>query len=413
MPNFVQTDVNYAEEYSRALAQAYPYLSYFGAVWASPNASLYRSGMAKTMYIPSVTTGGSRAVNRDSIDGNFSRNWNNDWQAVTLDMDREWDTLFDPMDIQESGDVATIANITRAFNEFQKVPEMDAYLASKLAGFAAMYGGTDATSLTTANILTTWDTYLAEMANRRVNRDRIIAYMTPDTYKLLKEAAGVTRFVSTDEGYRGMDRNVARLDGVNIVEVPADMMKTAYLFTQGWAVDAANAKQMNMLLVDPLAVAAPIKYETAMMSAPTAQSKGKYLYYERYYYGAFSLMNRGAGFLANLSSAASLGLLTVVSVAGTVTAGDTVVTATGALIYDSGRPAYGYDLYYTSGQDAAVSLTYGSALPTTGGVTWTQMGSNPITIAGQTAAKYVTVALVERVTGRVVAGGNTTMLVKA
>ena len=291
--------------------------------------------------------------------------------------------------------------------------EMDAYLASKLAGFAAMYGGVDATSLSTANILTTWDTYLAEMANRRVNRDRIIAYMTPDTYKLLKEAAGVTRFVSTDEGYRGMDRNVARLDGVNIVEVPADMMKTAYLFTQGWAVDAANAKQMNMLLVDPLAVAAPIKYETAMMSAPTAQSKGKYLYYERYYYGAFSLMNRGAGFLANLSSAATLGLLTVVSVAGTVTAGDTVVTASGALIFDSGRPAYGYDLYYTSGQDAAVDLTYGSALPTTGGVTWTQMSANPVTIAGQTASKYVTVALVERVTGRVVAGGNTTMLVKA
>ena len=413
MPNFVQTGVNYASEYSEALAQAYPYLSYFGAIWASENSTRYRPGMAKTVYIPSVTTGGSRAVNRDSIDGNFSRNWNNDWQAVTLDMDREWDTLFDPMDIQESGDVATIANITRAFNEFQKMPEMDAYLASKLAGFAAQYGGVDATSLSTANILATWDTYLAEMANRRVNRDRIIAYMTPDTYKLLKEAAGVTRFVSTDEGYRGMDRNVARLDGVNLVEVPADMMKTAYLFTEGWAVDAANAKQMNMLLVDPQAVAAPIKYDTAMMSAPTAQSKGKYLYYERYYYGAFSLMNRGAGFLANLSSAATLGLLTITSIAGTVTAGDTVVTATGALIYDSGRPAYGYDLYYTSGQDAAVSLTYGSALPTTGGVTWTQMSANPVTIASQTASKYVTVALVEMSTGHVVAGGNTTLVVKA
>ena len=411
MPNFVQTDVNYAAEYSRALAQAYPYLSYFGAIWASPNAGLYRPGMGKTMYIPSVRVSGARAVNRDSINGSFSRNWNNDWQAVTLEMDREWDTLFDPMDIQESGDVATIANITAVFNQFQKVPEMDAYLAGKLAGFAAMYGGTDATSLTSANILTQWDTYLAEMANRRVNRDRVIAYMTPDVYKLLKEASGVTRFVSTDEGFRGIDRNVARLDGVNIVEVPNELMKTAYLFTEGWAVDSANAKQMNLLLVDPLAVAAPVKYETAMASAPTAQSKGKYLYYERYYYGAFSLMNRGAGFLANLSSAASLGTLTVVSVAGTVTAGDTVVTVTGALIYDSGRPAEGYDLYYTSGQNAAVSLTYGSGLPS--GETWVKMTANPVTIASQTASKYVTVALVERVTGKVVAGGNTTMLVKA
>ena len=408
---FVQTDVNYAAEYSQALAQAYPYLSYFGAIWASENSTRYRPGMAKTVYIPSVTTGGSRAVNRDSIDGNFSRNWNNDWQAVTLDMDREWDTLVDPMDIMETGDITTIANITRMFNEFQKVPEMDAYLAAKLAGFAAQYGGVDATTLTTANILETWDAYLAEMTNRRVNRDRLVAYMTPDTYKLLKEAAGVTRFVSTDEGIRGMDRNVARLDSVNIIEVPADMMKSAYIFTQGWAVDVANAKQINVLLVDPQAVAAPIKYDTAIMSAPTAQSKGKYLYYERYYYGAFSLMNRGAGFFANMSAAASLGALTVASAAGTVASGDTVVTVTGAMVYDSGRVPMGYALYYTSGQSAAVSLTYGSGLPA--GETWTQLIGNPATIGSQTAGKYITVALVEQTTGKVVAGGNTTLVVKS
>ena len=408
---FVQTDVNYAAEYSRALASAYPYLSYFGAIWASPNSALYRPGMGKTMYIPNLSTSGARAVDRDRIDGVFTRGWNNDLQAVTLDMDREWDTLVDPMDIMETGDIATIANITRMFNEFQKVPEMDAYLAAKLAGFAAQYGGVDATTLTTANILAQWDAYLAEMTNRRVNRDRLVAYITPDTYKLLKEAAGVTRFVSTDEGIRGMDRNVARLDGVNIIEVPTDMMKSAYIFTQGWAVDVANAKQINVLLVDPLAVAAPIKYETSMMSAPTAQSKGKYLYYERYYYGAFSLMQRGAGFFANMSAAASLGALTVASAAGTVASGDTVVTVTGAMVYDSGRVPMGYALYYTSGQSAAVSLTYGSGLPA--GETWTQLIGNPATIGSQTAGKYITVALVEQTTGKVVAGGNTTLVVKS
>ena len=116
MPSFVQTDVNYAAEYSAALANAYPYLSYFGAIWASPNSALYRPGMGKTMYIPSLSVSGARAVNRDQITGTFNRNWNNELQAVTLQMDREWDTLIDPMDISESGDVATIANITRTFN---------------------------------------------------------------------------------------------------------------------------------------------------------------------------------------------------------------------------------------------------------------------------------------------------------
>ena len=128
---FVQTDVNYAAEYSRALAEAYPYLSYFGAIWASPNSALYRPGMGKTMYIPNISTSGARDVNRNQITGTFNRNWNNELQAVTLQMDREWDTLVDPMDILETGDVATIANITRMFNEFQKVPEMDAFMASQ------------------------------------------------------------------------------------------------------------------------------------------------------------------------------------------------------------------------------------------------------------------------------------------
>ena len=409
---FTQTNVNYAAEYSRALADAYPYLSYFGEIWASDNSQKYKPGMGKTMYIPSLRTSGARAADRDQITGTFNRNWNNDLQAVQLQMDREWDTLVDPMDIDETNMVATIANITRAFVEQQKVPEMDAFIASKLAEFAATFGGVDATSLSSANILATWDAYLASMVDRRVNRDRVVAYMTPSTYTLLKEAAGVTRFVSTDEGYRGIDRNVARLDGVNIREVPADMMKSAYDFTEGWGV-ASGAKQINMLLVDPMAVAAPIKYETSMMSAPNAQSKGKYLYYERYYYGAFALMNRGAGFIANMSAAATLGTLTVASAAGTVNDGDTVITVTGATIYDSGRAPMGYALYYTSGQNAAVELTYGSALPTGGGVTWAQLPGNPATIAGQTASKYITVALVDVVTGKVVAGGNTTLVVKA
>jgi hypothetical protein len=292
---FVRTDVNYAAEYSRALSNAYPYMSYFGAIWGANNSNLYRPGMGKTMYIPSMTVKGSRAVNRDQITGTFERNWNNELTPVTLQMDREWDTLVDPMDIDETNDVATIANITRTFNELQKIPEMDAFLAAKLHSFVTT---PDTTTLTAANILEKWDGYLANMTDARVNRDRVEAYMTPAVYKLLKEAAGITRFVDVGNGIQGVDRNVARLDGVRITEVPSDIMKTAFDFSEGF-VPAQTAKQINLIMVDPLAVAAPVKYETSMMSAPTAQSKGKYLYYERYYYGAFAMPNRAAGIIAN------------------------------------------------------------------------------------------------------------------
>lgn len=402
-------NVNYASEYSRALAQMYPYLSYFAAMLAGNNSNKYKSGMGKTMYIPSVTVTGARAVNRDAINGNFNRNWENQWQAVELQMDRDWDTLVDPMDIDETAGVATIANITKAFVEQQKVPEMDAFIASKLASFAAAFGGTSTQSLTSSTILTEWDNGLQYMVNQRVNRDRVIAYMTPATYKLLKQATGMTRFIEVTSGIRDVDRNIARLDGVQVIEVPDDMMKTAYIFTQGWAVDTSTAQQINFLLVDPEAVAFPVKYETAMVSAPSAQSKGKYLYYERYYYGGFVLDQRQAGVYAHLGAAPSLGSLTITSVAGTVDDGDTVVTAAGKGIFGTGAPMEGLKLVY-SVNDAAVSLTYNAVPDAT--KTWADF-TNGGTLKSQTAGKYITVALVNKQTGFVVAGGNTTLVVKA
>ena len=154
------------------------------------------------------------------------------------------------------------------------------------------------------------------MTDMRVNRDRVKCKMTPAIYKLLKEAAGLTRFVETSEGFRGVDRNIARLDGVQIIEVPSDMMKTVYDFTTGWEI-GGSAANIDLIMYDPMAIAAPIVYDTAMLSAPTAQSKGKWLYYERYYYDVFALNQRNGGIFAHLSTAASLGTLTVTSVAGT------------------------------------------------------------------------------------------------
>ena len=405
---FVQTNVNYAAEYSAALAQAYPYLSYFGAIWASENSARYRSGMGKTMYIPTITVSGAVDANRDQITGTFNRNWNNAWQAVELQMDREWSTLCDPMDMAETNDVANLANITRAFVEMQKVPEMDAFLASKLAEFASGFGGTSSESLSSSSILGEWDKALAFMTNRRVNRDRVVAYFTPTTYKLLKQATGLTRFVEVTNGIRDVDRNVARLDGVTIVEVPEDMMKTAYTFTEGWAVDTAHAVQINFILVDPMAVAAPIKYEVSMMSAPTAQNKGKYLYYERYYYGAFVLNERQAGVYAHIASAPSAGSLTVTSTAGTA-AGSTKIGVTGHGINSAGGIEDGLKLVYCAGTNAAVSVSYGAVPDAT--KTWVEASAVPFALTSQTADKYITVALVNKNTGFVVAGGNTQLVV--
>lgn len=297
---FTPSAINYAQQYARELANAYPYLSYFGDIWASENSRRFRPVNAQTVMIPSMEVGGAHAVNRDAMNGQFTRKFNLTWEPKVMSMYREWDTILDEMDIVETNEVATIANITRTFNEFQKIPEMDAYMASKLGSFATAASHASSTTLTAANILGEWDDALEAMTDARVNRDRVICYMTPATYKLLKQAAGITRFIEIGNGIQGYDRNIAKLDGVRVVEVPSDLMKSAYDFTDGWAATGA-ATQINWLFVDPLAIVAPIVYEVSMISAPSAATKGKNVYYESYYYDVFQLNQRTAGIQANIA----------------------------------------------------------------------------------------------------------------
>ncbi len=381
---FTQLELNYATEYSKAMANAYPYWSYFSDLYGSPNSATYKPISGKAVAVQSMTTSGARAVNRDQITGTFNRNFNTSEQILTMRMDREWDTLADPMDIQQDP-IVNIANITKTFNEFQKVPEMDAYAASALAQAASGFGGVDDTSLTADNILETWDTYLAYMVNQRVPRDRIRAKMTPDTYKLLKEAAGITRFVEADTGIRNIDRNVGKLDGVVIMEVPKDIMMSAYDFTEGWA-SATGAKQINLLMFDPIAIAAPVVYETSMMSAPTAQSKGKWLYYERYYYDVFALNQRLPGIFVNMASNPALGTLNITTSAG--------ADSTHTIINGLAPAPYGMKYVAKTNTDGAVSVTYGQAL-----TDWTDVtnGASFTTKPGDT----VTVALVNTTKGNI------------
>ena len=274
-----------------------PYLSYFSDIYGSDNSMNFRPVSGKVVKVPNITVKGAVNAKRNQT-SLISRNFNNDWDTIELQMDRYWDTIVDPLDIVESDNVLTLSNISRAFVEQQKFAEMDAFLASYLATKAISGSRYDTTALTSANILGKWDDYIAALTKKRFNRDRCIAYMTSDTYKLLKEAAGITRFIDTGTGIRNVDRNVGKLDGVKIVEVPDELLRTAYDFDEGWDV-ASGAGQVNLMIVALDAVAAPQEYDLSMISPPAAFTQGKYTYAERYYYGAHLFAKRADGIYIN------------------------------------------------------------------------------------------------------------------
>lgn len=290
--------LNYAELYTRALEQKYSGGLYFWDLYNVPNNSRIRWVNAKTIQIPRIDVTGMVDVDRDSI-GTFTREVDNSWETKTLEHDREFRTLVDPMDIDETNLAVTIANITNVFNNEQKLPEMDKYMASKLFAEFESYGGVaDETALSDANVLEVYDELMQEMDEAEVPAEGRILYVTPPVYTLLKNADAVGRSLDVSKGNR-IDRSVYGLDDVKLVRVPSARMKTLYDFTRG-ATEGAGAVQINMILIHPSAIISPQKYEFVNLDAPRAATGGKYLYYERKYWDVFAIERKRPGIAFNI-----------------------------------------------------------------------------------------------------------------
>ena len=302
-----QGALNYAKEYSRALAQMFPYTLNYGALYATPNNGRYRWVNAKTIEIPSISTTGRVNANRDTI-ALAQRNYANAWEPKTLTNERKWSTIVHPMDIDQTNMVATIANITQVFNEEKKFPEMDAYLISKVYDDWTKTHGpevqsnhtADTTVLTVNTVLSVFDSLMLNMDNARVPANGRILYVTNEVLYIIKEAKNITRSIDVSSGPNAVDRRVNRLDQVQIVPVPSSLMKTAYDFTEGYAPES-DADQINMFLVHPLAVITPVSYTFSRLDAPSAGSEGKYIYYEESFEDVFILNKKSEAIQFNIT----------------------------------------------------------------------------------------------------------------
>lgn len=309
--------LNYATEYMRSLEQNFPYVLNYGALYSTPNNGRFKWVNSKTIEIPSISTTGRIDADRDTI-AFAQRNYQNAWVSKTLENERKWSTLVHPKDIDQTNLVATIGNITQVFNEEHKFPEMDAYCISKIyydwthcpnpddkSAHPANHVA-DTTVLTTANILSVFDSLMLAMDNGRVPANGRILYAPFEIVTLLKEAEKISRSMDITSGPNAIDRRVNRLDQVQIIGVPSTLMKTLYDFTEDYAI-ADGAQQINMFLVHPLAVITPVSYTFSRLDAPSAMSEGKYVYYEESFEDVFVLANKSNAIQFNVTAGGGTG----------------------------------------------------------------------------------------------------------
>ena len=295
MPN----TVNYAIRFEQELKQKYT-RELLTADLTTQNVVFTGANKIK---IPYITVSGYKDHSRN---GGFNRGTvENQFMEKTLDFDRDVEFFVDSMDVDETNQALSAANITNTFEREKAIPETDAYRLSKLyTEFTTLGETATQDALTASNILDKFDTIMEEMDEAEVPEDGRILYVIPSVYTILKQAEKITRMLEVTRD-TAVNRHVRALDDVTIKRIPRGRMKTAYDFTEGFT-PAVSAKQINMILVHPSAVIAADKHAYINLWAPGSHTQGDgYLYQNRKYGDLFVLNTRSDGIKINLAPDAS------------------------------------------------------------------------------------------------------------
>ena len=294
--------LSYAQLYQQALQQKFNKELCFVGLYSGllTQTNTYKWVGAKTIHIPRIDVTGFVDTNRDTV-GTYTRNVENSYEAKEVGHDRSFETLIDPMDVDETNMAVSIANISRVFNEEQKIPEMDKFMAQALYTQKVdfdLIGSIDNTVITAANILQVFDALCEKADEAEVPMEGRLLYITPAINTLLKQATQIERRQDVTTNGGATNRLITRLEETTIKVIPSVRMKSSYDFTTG-AVPGVGAKQINMILVHPRVIIAPQKYDLIDMAAPSALTKGKYFYYERKYWDVFVLEGKSGGLQIN------------------------------------------------------------------------------------------------------------------
>ena len=298
------TVYNYAEQFEQALHQKYAKeLASVDLFNSNPQVNFIN---AQTIKLPNIIVSGYKDHNRQNIGFN-SGTISNNWEPKKLEHDRDIEFAIDPMDVDETNLVVSIANVQNTLETEQGIPEKDCYVFSKLyteAGKYAANGATiDTTTLTAENILQKFDDAMEKMDEAGVPSEGRILYVTPAVNKLFKQAKDIQRVLGVNGSNGDVKRSIYSLDDVKIKQVQSARMKSQYNFTNG-CVATDEAKQMNFILIHPSCEVAREKYSYIKVFTPGHDSRtaDNYLLQSRFYMDAFLIKNKAAGIFINATA---------------------------------------------------------------------------------------------------------------
>ncbi len=200
---------------------------------------------AKTVIVPDIDFSGLADYDRDTGFTRGAITVSN--TSYTMKMDRARSLQIDREDLDETGVANLAGKILGEYVRTKVVPECDAYVLSKLSGLAAMRGNTvDGDPERPFEALCN----LINSVQEKVGYDNeLVAFIDSCMYAKLMNSSELSKMITVSEFKQGeISLQVKSLNGVALIPVVRERMKTAYNFTNGGFTVADNAKEVYMLV---------------------------------------------------------------------------------------------------------------------------------------------------------------------
>jgi len=269
----------YATIFQQALDKQMVALATSG--WMEENAGQVKYNGGAEVKIPKLSLQGLADYDRD--DGFVQGSVTLEYQTFTMTQDRGRTFQLDAMDVDETGFVANATTVMSEFQRVHVVPEVDAYRYSKIFALANTAGNvTTGYAPDAKDILAKLKEDIAAVEDVAGELSDLVITMSVPAANVLDQCDQLRRVLDvTDFTKGGVTTKVKSLDGVPIIKVPSNRMKTAYVIKDGTSTGqeaggfapAEGAKQINWIICRKTAPIAISKTEKVRIFEPNVNQK--------------------------------------------------------------------------------------------------------------------------------------------
>lgn len=241
---------------------------------------------AKTVIMPDIDFVGLANYDHDNGFARGATTINH--QSFELTKDRGRQLMLDREDLDETGVANLAGQVLGEFARTKVVPEVDAYVLSKLAGVANTQGNSTTESTTSkyfADFIKQVNAIRAEIGHD----EELVAFADNSFHTGLMTSDEFGKTIDVGSFKKGeVDTQVTRVNGVPIIPVADSRMKTSYTFGDNGFAPAGDAKSIRLIVMPKKAASLVKKTETMRIFTPDQNKDADaYVFNYRLYYDVF------------------------------------------------------------------------------------------------------------------------------